>query len=135
MAKERVIINPKVPPELKELVESATAALKTHTAEGKAIVLMELRKRYDALVKEFRDAGIDKTSIDNAVKAKMIRIYTEAHGEVYVKPAPNVELPEYESEAFKLFADIYNKSAWEGVMMAYAVFMKFKDDVLIENEK
>jgi hypothetical protein len=134
MAKERVIINPKVPPELRELVESTTAALKAHTAEGKAILLTELRKKYDALIKECRDAGIDKITVDEKTKQDMVLVYAEAHGEKYVIPAPDVELPEYEKRALKVFGAIYNKAVWEGLMTAYATFTQFKDEVLIENE-
>jgi len=119
----KVIINPAVPKELKELVENATEALKTHTAEGKAILLTELRKRYDDAINDFRKAGADKAAPDEKVHAQMIAAYTKAHGE------------ENRKKAAKVFAAIYNKATWEGLMYAVAIFMKFKDDVLIANEK
>lgn len=120
---KKTIINPAVPKELRELAESATATLKTHTAEGKAILLTELRKRYDEAIKDFREAGADKTVPDEKVQKQMVAAYTEAHGE------------DNKEKAFKVFAAIYNKATWEGLMYAVAIFMKFKDDVLIANEK
>lgn len=120
---KKVIINPAVPPELRELVESATAALKTHTAEGKAILLTELRKRYDEAIKDFQKAGADKATPDEKIHGQMVAAYIEAHGEDNKKKAAQV------------FAAIYNKATWEGLMYGVAIFMKFKDEVLTENEK
>jgi len=118
MAKKpkEIFLNPAVPPELKELVEQATGALRAHTAEGRAIVLTELRKRLDEGVKELRDKGYDTAIPDENVMKKM----AEAVGK---------------EDAQAVFGSIYNKAFYEGYIYKYAGFAKFKDDVLIANEK
>jgi len=121
-----VIINPKVPDELKVLAESATEALKAHTAEGKAILLTELRKYYDEVIEDFRRAGADKAVPDDHVQKQMVAAYAVVDGK---------ENPKKKEKALKLFAAIYNKAVWEGLMYAIGVFKNFKNDVLIANEK
>lgn len=111
---KKIFINPAVPKELKEHLEQATAALRIHTAEGKAILLTEFRKRLDETVKELRDQGFDKAIPDESIMRAM------AEGR--------------EGDAQKVFQDISKKAFWEGCALICAVFSNFKKDVLIENE-
>lgn len=117
MAKEKeVFINPPVPPELKTLVDEATKALRAHTGEGKAILFTALRERLDEGVKELRDKGYDTAIPDEKVMKKMAEAVSE-------------------EEARAVFAALGNKMFYEGYMYKYAGFGKFKEDVLIANEK
>jgi len=158
---KEILINPAVPPELQALAESATAALKAHTAEGKSIVLTELRKRFDVAIAELRAMGCDKTVPDE----KMINLMSAAFGkgltdivvDEWAKAVGNAEplegLPNELTDVGKqqaviniaeavgrdaaraVFTSIFNKAYWEGVTFAGAIFANFKDDILIANEK
>lgn len=159
MPKDPLIINPPVPAELRELAEAATTALKIHTAEGKAILLQALRERFDEGVKELRDAGMDKAIPDETIIKVMQRTF--GHGladrvakewkKATEKEANLDGLPEnvrgfgkekavrnmaelVGAEAARaVFTEMFNKAFFEGFSMAWAIFVKFKDDVLIND--
>lgn len=109
-------INPPVPEELKALVEEATTALRIHTGEGKAIVLTELRKRFDKTIEEIRAKGFDQGEPNGADIKKM----AEAVGD---------------EAAREVNGAVFGRGYWEGASIMYAVFNQFKEDILIENEK
>jgi len=112
---KKAYINPPVPEELKVLVEDATTALRMHTGEGKAIVLTLLRERFDETIKEIRAKGFDQGEPDEADMKKM----AEAVGEDAARAVNGI---------------VYGRGYWEGAAIMYAVFNKFKEDILIANE-
>ncbi len=112
---KEIIINPPVPTELKELAERTDKAIKQHTFEGKAILLTELRRRYDVAIQKLRDQGFNK-AIPSEVTMKAM---TEAVGE---------------KDATAVFQAIANKLFWEGFAGGVIIFDEFKNEVLIENE-
>ena len=113
---KKAYINPPVPEELKVLVEEATTALRMHTGEGKAIVLTLLRERFDETIKEIRANGFDQGEPNEADIKKM----AEAVGDDAAREVNGI---------------VYGRGYWEGATIMYAVFSKFKEDILIENEK
>ena len=159
MPKDPLVINPPVPAELRELAETATAALKTHTAEGKALLLQGLRERFDEGVKELRDAGMDKAIPDETIIKVMQRTFGHGLSELVAKEwkkatekETNLDgLPEnvrgfgkekavrnmaelVGAEAARaVFTEMFNKAFFEGYSMAWAIFVKFKDDVLVDD--
>ena len=159
MPKDPLIINPAVPESLRELADAATTALKTHTAEGKAILLQELRERFDAGIKELRDAGMDKAIPDETIIKVMQRTFGHGLSELVAKEwkkATEKEatldgLPEnvrgfgkekavrnmaelVGAEAARVvFTELSNKAFFEGFSLAWAIVLKFKHDVLVND--
>jgi predicted RNase H-like HicB family nuclease len=157
---KEIIINPVVPAELRTLTEQAAVALKIHTGEGKAILLTELRKRYDAAIRELRDNGFDVAIPDEKIAKLMGNTFGKGLAELVIqewakavkeekeleglpekikeigqeKAVKNMALVVGQDAARTVFTQIFNKAFFEGCALMVALFGKFKDDVLIANE-